>query len=377
MRLQAFTFGGTVSDDAAAFLAVADRAVIIASRSALAGALARDASSRATTVLTVDDRPDWATVEELVARLGESPSNQIVGIGDGSVLDAAKLAAFTIGSEPGAAYPKVALAPTGREPYRAVAAFAVVDRDGERPTTVDPAIASADVFLVDELSDAVETRTVALVAADLAVMAVESLLSRRSSGLPRSLATAALDAVASWLESTAPDDADGDAPDRRWDGRPASPASRTNLIVGSFLATEAMMATRLGLAHAIASPLGTSTGMTHDAINAILGPYVIKKWRDEPAAMAAIARGLRLPPEAGHVLAALNNLRTRAGLPGSLRELGVAWSAVEQALPTSAKSSGLPNLPVQLGPGDLEAFAKAAWSGEDPEPGEELNLADT
>lgn len=361
VRQPAFTFRGTVTNDALALLAATDGAVIVASRSALGGALARDACSRGASVLTVDDRPDWATVQELVERLRENPSHQIVGVGDGSVLDAAKLAAYTVGTEPGRSYPKVALAPAGREPYRAVAAFAVVDRDGERPTTVDPAIAAADVFLVEELIDTVAATTFALVAADLAVMAVDSLMSRRSSGLSRSLATAALDAVAGWLEST---------------GR-AAPAGRTNLIVGSFLATEAMMATRLGLAHAIASPLGTATGLTHDSINAILGPYVFQKWRDESSAVAAIAHGLRRPPEAGPVLDGLNRLRSDAGLPASLRELGVAWSAVEQALPTSAMSSGLPLLPVPLGPGDLEAFALTAWSGEDPEPREELNLAGT
>ncbi len=352
LRQPAFTFRGTVADDAVAFLAATDGAVIVASRSALGAAVARDACSRGASVLAVDDRPAWATVQELVDRLRENASNQIVGVGDGSVLDAAKLAAYTLSSEAGSAYPKVALAPAGREPYRAVAPFAVVDRDGERPTTVDPAIAAADVFVVDELTDTVEATTFALVAADLAVMAVDSMMSRRSSGLPRSLATAALDAVGHWLEST---------------GRPSS-ASRTNLIVGSFFITEAMLATRLGLAHAIASPLGTSTGLTHDAINAILGPYLIEKWRDETAAVAAIAHGLRRPPEAGPVLDSLNRLRSDAGLPASLRELGVAWSAIEQALPTSARSSGLPLLPVALGPSDLEAFALTAWSGEDPEP---------
>jgi alcohol dehydrogenase class IV len=361
-RQPAFTFRGTVSDDAAAFLAATDGAVIVASGSALGCAIGRDACSRAATVLTVDDRPDWATVEELVGRLSQNSSNRVVGIGDGSVMDAAKLAAFIVGSEPERSYPAVALAPAGREPYRAVAAFAVIDRDGERPTTQDPAIAAADVLLVDELIETVEERTFALVAADLAVMTVDSLMSRRSFGLHRSLAIGALDGVAGWLEGT---------------GLATPTTARTNLVVGSFLATEAMMATRLGIAHAIASPLGTATGLTHDAINAILGPYVIQKWRGETATVATIARALRLPPDAGHVLDALNRLRSDAGLPASLRELGIAWSAVERSLPSAARSSGLPLLPVPLGPEELEAFAMAAWSGEGSKAGKELNHAGT
>lgn len=141
--------------------------------------------------------------------------------------------------------------------------------------------------------------------------------------------------------------------------------ARATLVLGSLLAAEAMWATKLGLAHAIASPLGTATGLTHDVIHAVLGAPTVLLWGDGTAGLATAAHAMRVPATSNGVSTFLNDLRQRAGLPPSLRELGIDWESVERALPMAARSSGLPALPVPMDGDSLRAFAANAWGRTD------------
>lgn len=311
-------------------------------RSRAAGALAH-----ARELLPLEGRPDSSVVSALAETVLSTRAERLLAIGCGAVLDAAKFAARRV--ELGSSRPlELVFIPCGAEPYRAVARFAVVDDgSGNRPTVVDPTFGRATVVVLPELLHSLPEHVVALHALDTTVHAVESLLSTGTHPFARALAVAALRIVAENALAA--------------DGHEAE--TRSRLIVAAFLAAEAFSSTKLGLAHAIASPLGAAVGTTHDAINGVLGEAVVRFWADESSGFAEVATGLGVEPTVEDVCGALERLRLAAGLPPSLRELGIGWKRVEAVLPQSARSSGIAVLPRPLSDGALAAFARRAWSG--------------
>lgn len=287
-------------------------------------------------IMRVDRRPDDAVVDELVARVTGVGAHRIVAVGSGALIDAVKLVLLRSGTERelGAVF-----VPCGAESYRAVARFAVVDDgNGGRPTVLDDRFARAEVCVAPALLEQLPETVLSINALDTAVHAIESLFSALANPHSRALATSALRLVFSDTSR-----------------QPAS------VVTASFLAAEAFASTRLGIAHAIASPLGTELGITHDTINGVLGAHVIEFWGSAAPGFADIADACGVEARTDEVVAALDTLRKAAGLPGSLDDLGIAWDNVAAVLPQSARSSGIQALPSPLPDGGLEAFARRAW----------------
>jgi alcohol dehydrogenase class IV len=293
----------------------------------------------------VEERPQRALVDEIAASVRSASPGAVIGIGDGAVLDAAKLAAHEAAHVGG-----IVLMPCGREPWRAFAPFAVIDDGPARPTVGDTTGGNARVAVIDELLHALDDRAVAIAAIDTAVHAVESLLSPRLEPYSEALAVAALRLVAGSF-----DDAQSPVEAARRRGR-------ARLVVAAGLAVEAFMTTSLGLAHAIASPLGTQLGITHDVLNGILGPPTVTFWESSPG-ISLVASGLGVAPAAEHVVAALEDYLDRAGVPRSLSGLGVPWDAVDAVLPIARRSSGLAAIGDRVTEQVLRSFAQRAWHG--------------
>jgi alcohol dehydrogenase class IV len=298
--------------------------------------------------LVVDRRPDRTLVDEAAAAVRERAPAAVVGIGDGALLDATKLAAH-LGGHTG----PIVLVPCGAEPWRAFAPFAVVDDGAARPTVGDTTGGRAHVGIVDALLLELDARTVAVAAIDTAVHAVESLLSLRREPYAEVLAITALQLVAAGFEDAQSPAADPDACLR----------ARVRLVIAAGLAVEAFMTTNLGLAHAIASPLGTELGVTHDTLNGILGACAVDFWSASPG-VALAAHGLGVAPRAGDVVAELERYLARAELPPTLRALGVPWESIEAVLPAAHRSSALKGRE-DLTEGVLRAFARTAWAGDE------------
>jgi alcohol dehydrogenase len=323
---------------------------LVDSRRRFPGLEARVLGSDVVTV-ECEGRPGKRLVGELAERARSAGIARIAALGDGALLDAAKLAARALDDGAAEEPLELVLVPCGAEPYRAVTRFAVIDDAGERPTVVDDRFGRASVVVVPEALELLPEATVARHALDSAVHAIESLLSRLANPYSRALASGALRSIA---EETRARDA-------------TSAESRARLVVAAFLAAEAFSSTRLGLAHAVASPLGTHLGITHDALNAVLGESVVAFWGGQVAGLDDIAAALELDATPASVSSWLSALREAAGLPPSLRELDVPWSGVEAILPTAAKSSGISVLPRRLPGSGLARFARRGWAGVDEE----------
>jgi alcohol dehydrogenase class IV len=291
-------------------------------------------------------RPNQRFVLELAEQARAGQVRRLAAMGDGALLDAAKLAVRDVESR--AQEPvELVLVPCGAEPYRAVTRFAVVDDGDSRPTVVDERFGRACVVLVPELLELVPRQTLACHALDSAVHAIESLLSNLANPYSRALAMASLRTLAEAAR----------------DRDPTSIESRTRFLAAAFLAAEAFSSTRLGLAHAIASPLGTSLRITHDVLNGVLGERVVSFWGSGVRGFYDIASALDLAPTPDAICSWLAMLREAADLPPSLRDLDIPWASVEAILPDAARSSGVAVLPRRLPKSGLGNFARLAWAG--------------
>jgi alcohol dehydrogenase class IV len=289
-------------------------------------------------VVVLTERPTARTVEQLATKIRNASRPGVLAAGSGAAIDAAKLAALRASgssSEP----LTIVFVPCGAEPYRAFARFAVVDDGTERPTVVDPRFAEALVLILPEALAGLDDRLVAVGALDTLVHAIEALVNVGADALSRAYAQAAIRTI---VQAT--DDARGD------------------LVVAALLAVEAFSITRLGIAHAIASPLGTRCAITHDSINGVLAATVVSRWREEES-IADIAGAFGVAPEADAVLSALDAYRERAGLPRNLEGLGVTVADIESVLPRAAKSSGISQLPREVSFDELRQLALSAFSG--------------
>jgi maleylacetate reductase len=291
-------------------------------------------------------RPDQRLVSEVAEAAVALGVGRVAAIGAGALLDAAKLASRQVADRLERPVELIFL-PCGAEPYRAVARFAVVDDGAERPTVVDERFGRARVVLVPALIERIATPALARHALDSSVQAIESLLSLWAHPYSRAQATAALRTIAEELPGL----------------RGADAEARARLLIAAFLAAEAFSSTRLGLAHAVASPLGTTLGVTHDALNGVLGEAVVEFWGADVRGFRDVALAVGVEPTVEAVRCWLAALREAADLPASLRELGVAWASVDAILPRAAGSSGMAVLPMPLPDSGLMSFARRGWAG--------------
>jgi alcohol dehydrogenase len=303
-------------------------------------------------VLTIERRPNETVVQALTDRLRTTNPSEVVAVGCGAVIDAAKLAVHQ-SEAPERDPPKLVLVPAGAEPYRAVARFAVTDDlRGQRPTVVHAAFGSGTVVILSELLATLDPEIVAVHVMDTLVHAVESLLSSRTEPVSSALASAAIGTIISEAQTAL-----------TGSHRSSLGRGRARLVAAACLAVEAFSATRLGLAHAVASPLGTALGITHDTINGVLGPALVRFWDNDTPGLAEVALALGVPAAADRVADVLDDFRRMAQLPHSLREMGISWDSVVGVLPQAARSSGMRSLPRPIDTLELERFARSAWEG--------------
>lgn len=120
-------------------------------------------------------------------------------------------------------------------------------------------------------------------------------------------------------------------------------AARENMLQAAFIAGVAFNSAFLGLAHAIASPLGGYFHVSHGLANAVMLPYVLEfnlpAAIDKYAAIAvALGLGSSCEPKrslAERTVAAVTQLTRDINIPERLREVG----AKEEILPLVAKDA--------------------------------------
>ena len=297
-------------------------------------------------------------------------SDGVLGLGGGSSLDVAKLAALLAGSgEPlaeaygvgraeGPRLPLI-LAPTTAGTGSEVTPISIVTTGASEKMGVVSPILLPDMALLDpEATLGLPPHVTAATGIDAMVHAIEAYASASPNANPvsRALAREALRLMGGAIERAVRE--------------PGDLAARSDMLLGSLLAGQAFANSPVAAVHALAYPIGGHYKVPHGLSNALVLPHVLRfnavVAPNPYAELAPIAFPDLAdlgPQEAAAAFAeALAELSRRCGLQSRLREMGVE----RDALPMLARDAMnqtrlLVNNPRPVEEADALAIYEAAW----------------
>jgi alcohol dehydrogenase class IV len=312
----------------------------------------------------VPENSSTGVVNEIVALINESGADALIGLGGGSPIDTAKIAAamathggrladymglhkFHKPSLPVIAIPTAA--GTGAE----VSIFAVVTEDETETKipcggkTLLPRVALLD----PELTVSLPPKLTAATGMDALGHAMECFVNTACQPISGSLAWGSMTLVGRYLRRAVKDGTDREA--------------RYGMLLASTLGLMAMDSTRVGPAHAISIPLGSwGTHLHHGLLIAILLPPVMAfNCEAAPERYAAVARALGesvegLPAvEAAHrSVEAVRRLNADIGIPPDLKQFNVPANLIDPILDEAMKSGNILVNPRKISRDDLAAI---------------------
>lgn len=277
----------------------------------------------------VADPPEAVVLAAAEAARGRSG---VLGLGGGSSIDVAKLAALLARSgQPLAdAYgvenargPRLPLAavPTTAGTGSEVTPISIVTTGArEKMGVVSPVILPDLAILDPDLTRDLPAPITAATGIDAMVHAIEAYASTSPNNNPisRALAREALGLMGAALETAVKS--------------PQDPAARSDMLLGSMLAGQAFANSPVAAVHALAYPIGGHFKVPHGLSNALVLPHVLRFNAEVAPAPYADLASIAFPDLAGlstHAAAArfadeLAALAARCGLPSGLSDVGIS-----------------------------------------------------
>ncbi|MFK7697073.1 iron-containing alcohol dehydrogenase [Paenibacillus sp. HJGM_3] len=351
----------------------------------------RQGGARLDVFAEIEPEPSLALAERLVAYTREGRYDLVVGLGGGSALDLAKLAAVLSAHDGAVAdylnltghrrierrgLPKL-LVPTTSGTGSEVTNIAVLSLAQTKDVVVHEYL-SADAAIVDaELTVSVPPRVTAATGIDAMTHAIEAYLSVHASPTSDALALHAVRLAGRSIRRAVRDGSDI--------------AAREDMSQASYIAGLAFFNAGVAGVHALAYPLGGQFHVPHGEANAALLPYVMARIAPAcggrmgdllralqgdgadpaPAAAASAAEaaaGAEGAAGAGGAadafVAALHELTRDVGLPASLRDYGIGASHLDALTEDAGRQTRLlARSPLALARADIHAIYTAAWQG--------------
>lgn len=306
--------------------------------------------------------------EEIVDFARNNNFSLVIGLGGGSALDLAKLAAVLI-NNPGAVenylnlnaslkinnkgVPKI-LIPTTSGTGTEVTNISVLSLEETKDAVVHDYLI-ADIAIVDpKLTLTVPPKVTAATGADALTHAIEAYISVNKNSYSDGLALQAINLIGKSLEKVVKDGSDEQA--------------REDMSYGSYLAGLAFFNAGVGAVHALAYPLGGRYHIAHGDSNAVLLPYVMKYIKrvcenDMETMLWALNKTLK-SYTADDFIKYLANLMQSIGIPQSLQEYSIPGSAL-----TTLTADGLlqkrllARCPMKINKTDIYEIYKSAYLG--------------
>jgi alcohol dehydrogenase len=321
----------------------------------------RDASCDFTVFDGVKADSGSTLIDETVAELKRSACDAVVGVGGGSSLDTAKAVA-ALATNPGSALAYVGLHKVRNRPLPMIAIpttagtgsevtlWSVFTDDARAVkvaiggTLLYPAVALCDPELTLDLPPLLTAAT----GMDALAHAVECYTNNACQPISGSLALQAIELIGRHLRSAV------------LNGRNLQ--SRYGVMLAATMAGIAMNPTRLGLAHALAMPLGSwDLRVPHGVALAVTLPAVMEfNHIAEPDRFVDVARALgedvsRLSrlEAAGRAVAAVRNLARDIGIPTSLSGFGFREEHIASVVEEAMRSGNVPVNPRRACADDL------------------------
>jgi alcohol dehydrogenase class IV len=300
---------------------------------------------------------------EATEKLRADGADVVVGVGGGSALDTAKAVA-AMARNPGSPLDYVGLHKVRNRPLPVIAIpttagtgsevslWSVFTDDTRRlkvaigGVLLYPAVAICDPELTLGLPPALTAST----GMDALAHAIECYTNKACQPISAALALAAVELIGKHLRRAVQNGNDRE--------------SRYAMLLASTMAGMAMNPTRLGLAHALAMPLGSwSLKIPHSIAIAVTLPLVMRfNCSAAPDRFADVARALGQPVDRGSVfdaancaVAAVASLASAIGIPKGLSECGLREHDVPAVVAEAIKSG---NVPVNPRPASEEELAE-------------------
>ncbi|MDN7241548.1 iron-containing alcohol dehydrogenase [Planococcus sp. N028] len=321
--------------------------------------------------------PPLETGENLVAFTRENGFDMVIGVGGGSALDLAKLAAVLATHEgPVADYLNLTgtrsveqkglpliLIPTTSGTGSEVTNIAVLSLETTKDVVTHDFLLT-DVAIVDpELTVSVPPKVTAATGIDALTHAVEAYISVNASPATDALALQAIRLIARSLRTAVNNGEDKQA--------------RTDMSNGSFLAGLSFFNAGVAGVHALAYPLGGQFHIAHGESNAVLLPYVMSYIRKScETRMADILDALggnssfMSDKEASYkCVDELKRIVQDVGIPSTLAGFNIPETALDSLTADGVKQKRiLARSPLPLHEADIRKIYQSAFDGIATEP---------
>lgn len=317
--------------------------------------------------------PARSIVMAAAGRASEMRATGVIGLGGGSSLDVAKIAALLagsgenldeawgVGNAKGPRLPLVLIPTTSGTGSEVTPISIVTVEDDEKRGVVSPVILPDVAILDPELTLGLPAHVTAATGVDAMVHAIEAYTSKSANNNPlsRALAIEALTLLSANIERAVGEGSDLNA--------------RSAMLLGSMLAGQAFANSPVAAVHALAYPIGGRFHVPHGLSNALVLPHVLRF--NAPAAGGAYAElaphvfpSLGLGPAtatqdiAAQFIEEIANLNKRLGLETQLREVGISESDLPQMASDAMKQTRLlVNNPREVSEQDAFDIYRAAY----------------
>lgn len=295
---------------------------------------ALDCLSKAGVLVTVFSEVQADPPEAVIHAAAQAAAGMtgVIGLGGGSSIDVAKLAAllatggqtltevYGVGMAKGPRLPLIAVPTTAGTGSEVTPISIVTTGASEKMGVVSPVIIPDLALLDPELTRDLPSHVTAATGVDAMVHAIEAYASAspNNNAISRALACEALRLMGTALARAVDE--------------PHDMSARADMLLGSLLAGQAFANSPVAAVHALAYPVGGHFKVPHGLSNALVLPHVIRfnaVTAPEPyAALAPIAfpelAGLNVPQAASGFADALAALSVRCGLPSGLSGVGIS-----------------------------------------------------
>jgi alcohol dehydrogenase class IV len=331
-----------------------------------------------TTIYTdIAPEPPLAIGEKLVDFTRKHPFDLVIGVGGGSALDLAKLAAVLAKHDGKVAdylnltgtktldnkgLPKI-LIPTTSGTGSEVTNISVLSLDTTKDVVTHDYLL-ADVAIVDPaLTISLPSKVTAATGVDALTHAIEAYVSVNANAVTDALALQAIRLISQSIRTAVHNGQDKQA--------------RTDMSYGSYLAGLAFFNAGVAGVHALAYPLGGQFHIAHGDSNAVLLPYVMgyirqsceKRMKDILDAMGISSSYLSQEEASYKCVDALQQLVQDVNIPSTLQGFNIPASALEQLTEDATKQTRiLARSPMPLEREDIYQIYQAAFAGVVREP---------
>jgi len=349
-------------------LIVADKGIVLAG---FAGRTARslDAAGIPSVVFAdFDANPDTRMVEAGTAFAASHAVDGIVAVGGGSSLDCAKGINFILtnggsmrdyrghGKAAKPMLPSIGVPTTAGTGSEAQSYAIISDADTHAKMACGDEKAAFRVAILDpELTVSQPARVTAIAGYDAISHAVEAFVTKNRTAESQRLAGEAWRLL--------------DVNFERVLDAPRDIAARGGMLQGSNLAGAAIELSMLGAAHACANPLTALYGTTHGIAIAVMLPHVVR-WNGDAVGneyARLIGPSDRMFPDepAERLASRLEQLRAAAGLPASLRAIGVGAEDISSLAADAASQWTGTHNPRPFSEADARALYERAYAPGD------------